>query len=232
MLINVKGEFDVTTDMVCADYSFLNLASLSTAFDFPQQDIKYLCDGMLLSALFSILTLHKVRRFSFDFTSIADPVFRTCENNGLRVFFVGGKDAELERFIDKIKKRYPLLNISGSSDGYFTKRRREQVIEEIISSDSEVLIASLGAGIQEDFLRDVRCNGFQGVGFTSGGFIRQESSTSTNYYPVWVDVLKLRAFYRMYKEHHTIKRYLISYPVNCFRLFFYVLSSKLKIRIM
>ena len=39
-----------------------------------------------------------------------------------------------------------------------------------------------------------------------------------NYYPEVINRLHLRAFYRMYREPHTIKRYLIDYPSNFLHL--------------
>lgn len=51
-------------------------------------------------------------------------------------------------------------------------------------------------------------NGYQGIGFTCGGFFSQLSIKSIQYYPQWMDRFNFRFLYRFYKEKHTRKRYL------------------------
>mgnify|MGYP000060826451 CR=1 FL=1 len=50
--------------------------------------------------------------------------------------------------------------------------------------------------------------GYQGIGFTCGGFVHQTAMNRMHYYPNWVDKMNLRFVYRMYKEKHTRTRYL------------------------
>ena len=52
--------------------------------------------------------------------------------------------------------------------------------------------------------------GYQGISFTCGGFIHQTSKNEIDYYPAWVDKTNLRFVYRMWKEPHTRKRFLIA----------------------
>ena len=65
--------------------------------------------------------------------------------------------------------------------------------------------------MQEQFLIDLQKSGWQGVGYTCGGFLHQ-TAKGIQYYPKWVNRLGLRAFYRMYDEPQLIKRYFIEYP--------------------
>ena len=59
--------------------------------------------------------------------------------------------------------------------------------------------------MQEQFLIKVKRIGYQGIGFTCGGFIHQTSKNEIDYYPAWIDKINLRFIYRMYKEKHTRK---------------------------
>lgn len=52
--------------------------------------------------------------------------------------------------------------------------------------------------------------GYQGISFTCGGFIHQTSKNEIDYYPAWGDKTNLRFVYRMWKEPHTRKRFLIA----------------------
>ncbi|KPV91510.1 UDP-Gal:alpha-D-GlcNAc-diphosphoundecaprenol beta-1,4-galactosyltransferase [Pseudoalteromonas sp. P1-30] len=214
------------------DYSFLNLASVGEVLaDKKEQNMTYFCDGMLLAGLLSFLNFKRIGRFSFDFTSVADPIFSYAESNNLSLYFVGASVIEIELFVKKIKGRYPNLVIIGYCDGYFMNTDRTTVINEIIHNDINVVVASMGAGVQEGFLIELRGHGFDGVGFTAGGFIRQESNSKNDYYPLWIERLKLRAFYRMYKEPHTVKRYFIGYFINAFKLVygFFIKSFRVNI---
>ena len=199
-------------------FSFINFASIGSFFDQRPNTIAYFCDGMLMSTFMSRVTGRTIDRVSFDFTSIADSVFSYAEKQGKRVYFVGARQAELELFIDKIKVRYPALIIAGHHNGYFDAPEAACIQADICRSEANILIVGLGAGLQEQFEQDALRAGFTGVAFTCGGFIRQEAMATHHYYPEPVNRLHLRAFYRMYREPHTIKRYLVDYPSNFLHL--------------
>lgn len=78
----------------------------------------------------------------------------------------------------------------------------------ITEINPDFLIVGMGALMQERFLIKAKLSGFQGIGFTCGGFIHQTSKNEIEYYPIWADKLNLRFVYRMYKEKHTRKRYI------------------------
>ena len=199
-------------------FSFINFASIGSFFDQRPNTIAYFCDGMLMSTFMSRVTGRTIDRVSFDFTSIADSVFSYAEKQGKRVYFVGARQAELELFIDKIKVRYPALIIAGHHNGYFDAPEAACIQADICRSEANILIVGLGAGLQEQFEQDALRAGFTGVAFTCGGFIRQEAMATHHYSPEPVNRLHLRAFYRMYREPHTIKRYLVDYPSNFLHL--------------
>jgi exopolysaccharide biosynthesis WecB/TagA/CpsF family protein len=215
-----------------SSFSFLNFASIGVLFNATQEDsMAFFCDGMLLSYFLSKVTGQKIVRVSFDFTSIAQQVFQRAESQQKKVYLVGARPAELDRFIDKLKKRFPALLIAGYHHGYFEEQQAKRVCAEIRDAGSDILIVGLGAGHQERFIRQARANGFTGVAFSCGGFIRQEAMTPGYFYPTWVDRYNLRAFYRMYREPHTIKRYLLDYPRNFMHLLAMLARRKVAINI-
>jgi N-acetylglucosaminyldiphosphoundecaprenol N-acetyl-beta-D-mannosaminyltransferase len=212
-------------------FSFINFSSIGSFFDHPPNTIAFFCDGMLMSAFMSRVTGRTIDRVSFDFTSIADPVFRCAEKQGKRVYFVGAKQAELDLFINKIKIRYPALIIAGHHNGYFDAPQAACIQADICRSQANILIVGLGAGLQEQFEQDALRTGFPGVAFTCGAFIRQEAMATHHYYPEPVNRLHLRAFYRMYREPHTIKRYIVDYPANFYHLLEMIVRHELAIKI-
>ncbi|WP_053120171.1 WecB/TagA/CpsF family glycosyltransferase [Pseudomonas sp. P1.31] len=212
-------------------YSFINFASIGSVFEQNPGTITYFCDGMLMSTFMSRVTGRTIGRVSFDFTSIADRVLSGAEQLGKRVYFVGARQAELDLFILKIKSLYPQLVIAGYHHGYFNAEQAEGIRADICRSEADILIVGLGAGLQEQFEQDALQAGFRGVAFTCGGFIRQEALATRQYYPALINRLHLRAFYRMYREPHTIKRYLIDYPSNFVQLLAMLARHKVAISV-
>lgn len=211
-------------------YSFVNLASIKRVLKLGDSDITYFCDGILMSLLISLFSLKKIKRVSFDFTSIARHVFSYCEANNLKIIIIGATELESLAFYNKIKRKYPNLNIS-ARNGYFKQDERNDLIHNIIQAKYNVVVVGLGAGIQDEFLKDLLLAGHIGTSFSCGGFVRQESTKEVDYYPKWVNVMYLRAFYRMYREPHTIQRYLIDYPLNLAHLVLKKMSGKLSINV-
>lgn len=212
-------------------YSFINFASISSFFEQAPSTVTYFCDGMLMSTFMSRITGKAIGRVSFDFTSIADLVLSQAEQLGKRVYFVGARQAELDLFISKIKTRYPRLAIAGYHNGYFDAAQADGIRADICRSEANILIVGLGAGLQEQFEQEALRAGFRGVAFTCGGFIRQEALATRQYYPALINRLHLRAFYRMYREPHTIKRYLIDYPSNFLHLLTMLARHKVAISV-
>jgi len=203
-------------------YSFLNLASIGSIFDDKKgrSEIIYAADGMLLALMFSLLTKRKVGRYSFDYTSLARPFFLKCRDNQQSIFLFGASEVELERFIRRLSGDYHGLQILGVTHGFIGREKWDMLIEKIIKLSPDYTIVGLGAGLQDEFLLKLKQSGYLGTGITCGGFIRQESGSSKQYYPEWINNLRLRAFYRMWKEPHTIKRYLFDYPINALKLIY------------
>ncbi len=212
------------------DYSFVNPYSLAmlikTGRDYSS--IRFGVDGGLLAKVLSVLLGVKINRISFDYTSIAKEVFEKAQRMGLRVALIGSEQGELDLFIAKIREEYPRLNIFYAHSGYFNESDLLGMTQEVVKGD--LLICSMGAVRQEDFILSMRRCGFKGVSYTCGGFFRQYASAENAiYYPGWVNDLNLRAFYRMFKEPHTIKRYFFSYPISILNLILLRLIRKLHV---
>ena len=210
-------------------YSFLNFASIDSYLAEPEFDrISYFADGMLMAAFVSIFTGQKVKRVSFDYTSIAEIVFSNAERKSQLVYIIGASDEQLNRFKQKLIDRYPKLPLAGVHSGYL-KIPLAEIATEIVASGARVVVVGMGAGLQEKLLLKLVESGFNGTAYTCGGFIRQESSSINQYYPYWIDKANLRWAYRMYREPHTIKRYIFSYPVNAFKMVCLLLRGKLRL---
>lgn len=193
-------------------YTFLNPVSYLTALDnkklFEQFDGIF-ADGSILVAAIKLLYGKSITRRSFDMTSLAPQLLSYAEQNKKTIYIVASKQEQVEKAVGIFKERYPNLQISGYRNGYFTSdSEMDKEAKFITETNPDFLIVGMGALMQERFLIKAKLNGFQGIGFTCGGFIHQTSKDEIEYYPVWADKLNLRFVYRMYKEKHTRKRYI------------------------
>lgn len=210
-------------------YTFLNPVSYLTALD--NKDIFSLFDGLyadgsILVTAIKLLYGEKVSRRSFDMTSLAPQLFEYAEKNGKTIFIVASKQEETEKAVKIIKKRYPQLIFAGYRNGYFSNEQEQNKEAAYIAQlNPDFLIVGMGALMQEKFLLTVKKVGYQGIGFTCGGFIHQTSQNEIDYYPKWIDKLNLRFIYRMYKEKHTRKRYFTAAFIFPIRFLFEKLSK-------
>lgn len=193
-------------------YTFLNPVSYLTALKnkniFAQFDGIF-ADGSILVLAIQLLYRKKVTRRSFDMTSIAPELLQYAEKHRKSIYIVASKQNQVEKAIKIFKKSYPDLIIAGYRNGYFSseKEMEEETIK-ITTIKPDFVIIGMGILAQEKFIIKVKMAGFEGIGFTCGGFIHQTAKNEINYYPAWADRMNLRFIYRICKEKHTRKRYL------------------------
>tara|TARA_B100000780_G_C21104353_1_gene445846 strand:+ start:1079 stop:1750 length:672 start_codon:yes stop_codon:yes gene_type:complete len=185
-------------------------------------DIKI--DGGMLVLLLNLFGF-KFKRKSFDMTSLAPVVFNLAINNNKSVYFIGSKPKVIDLAIKNIKKQFPELKICGYIDGYITQDQRSLVLDTIISLKADYVICGMGTPLQEQFLIDLQKYGWTGRGYTCGGFLHQ-TANGIKYYPGWVNVLGLRAFFRMYDEPKLIRRYFIIYPYAVIIILYDLIKDK------
>jgi exopolysaccharide biosynthesis WecB/TagA/CpsF family protein len=187
-----------------------------------------LLDGMMLTLLFNLFKISDNRRMSIDFSSIANDLLSYVSDNKKTLYLIGARDEEISQFIINIKNRYPDLNIIGSHHGYIKNNpvQYEEAIIDILGLNPDFLLCGMGSPLQEQFLFDVQDRGWNGTGFSCGGFIFQ-CSLKLDYYPVWVNKFKLRWLYRgIYEPKALLKTLRI--PKFIVLLMYDILKHKLK----
>lgn len=193
-------------------YTFLNPVSYLTALDHRNVFSRFdgiFADGSILVSAVRILYGRSVTRRSFDMTSLAPELFSFAEKHKKTIYIVASQQEQVEQAIRIFRQKWPELHLTGYRNGYFnSEKEMEEEALKIVSLQPDFLIAGMGILTQETFLLKVREAGFQGIGFTCGGFIHQTAKNEIDYYPDWADRMNLRFLYRMYKEKHTRKRYL------------------------
>ena len=167
-------------------------------------------DGMGPIKLNKIFGHPKSVRLSFDMSAMAEPVFRNMMEHGESLFVLGAKPGEVENFVGTIKNNFKGIKIAGFHHGYI-KDCMNVIIEEIMASGAKVVIIGMGAPMQDMVAVMLKRAGFTGTAYTCGGFIHQ-TQNKINYYPLWINKLGLRWFYRLFTQRDMFKRLIETYP--------------------
>ncbi|KAF2509243.1 WecB/TagA/CpsF family glycosyltransferase [Flavobacterium zhairuonense] len=152
----------------------------------------------------------KNSRFSFDDTSLAPIVFNHSKVNNLSIAIIGTEEEYITKAVHAIENRYN-VKIGYFRNGYFKDQEREDCIELIVRERFDVVVCGMGTPNQEMFLIDLKNAGWDGYGYTCGGYLHQIAKKK-DYYPVFFDKLNIRWIYRIIDQPELFQRYLIDYP--------------------
>lgn len=176
---------------------------LLSAFDWV------LCDGIGMVKAARRFAALDIERQSFDMTALAPVVFDWAADHGVPVILVGGRPGVADTAQQTLLERWPGLEISGTFSGFDDGPAR--ATQHALAETGAMIICGMGVVRQEQFLLDARDAGWQGAGFTCGGFLDQLGA-GLQYYPGWVDRMNLRFAWRLAREPGRLwRRYLVDY---------------------
>lgn len=183
-------------------------------------------DGISLVRLVNLLLKKRIQRYSFDDTSIAPEVFTFIKKNNLNFALIGTEPKWIANAVAVFEKRF---NIQATyfRDGFFKSNEEiMQAINSIKEKNIDVLICGMGTPRQENFLIQLKENGWQGYGFTCGGYLHQSAGKEDVYYPKFFDRFNIRWIYRIWDEPKLLSRYAIKYPVFFIKFLMFAISRK------
>lgn len=202
-------------------YTFINPFSLKVLLEQPNRAeifSKFIVhpDGVSISKIITTLK-SEVTRVSFDDTSIARQIFQAAHNEDLSVGFIGSTTETISTAAKIISERHKIKNIT-YIDGYFDASKSKTDLERF--KECDLVICSMGTPRQENTLLTLKELGWNGTGFTCGGYFDQLVEAKGNdYYPAIINKLNIRWIYRLYKEPSRLwRRYLIDYPNGLLKL--------------
>ena len=168
-------------------------------------------DGISLCRIYSWLGLKTVARRSFDMTSVAKDVFELAGRTGKRVAFVGTEEGVIDDAVETLQQTFS-LNVAAKRHGFFSSEEEIRDYQRhLLDINPDIVIVGMGAVRQEKFLAQLQELGWNGTGFTCGGFLHQ-TAARLNFYPPVFDRLNLRWVYRIWKDPYVLQRYLLDYP--------------------
>lgn len=177
------------------------------------EDLKILLNSAYLNLPdgVGILVASKLKRgrIKYRVTGI-DLMMNICSlasNSGYRVYLLGASPGTALKAAERLKEKFPNLHISGTHDGYF-KGHEEEVVNDIASSNSDVIFVAMGSPKQEYWIKNnmdkLNVPLLMGVGGSYDvicGNIKRA--------PSWMRKLGLEWLFRLIKEPWRISRMLV-----------------------
>ncbi len=180
------------------DLSFLNIVNSS--------DLNIVDGiGVKIALKFQKINQNQIRGVDFSRSLV-----ELASKNSYRIAFLGAKEEVIQKTKENFLQQYPNLNIVYLRNGYF--KNDEEIMNEIISSNPQILLVGLGSPKQEEIISKLKTklNGCTMVG-VGGSFdvfsgIVKES-------PEIYRKLGLEWLYRTVKQPERFKRIFPTMPI-------------------
>lgn len=160
-----------------------------------------LSDGFLFAKIASLWLGTAITRISFDGNSLSPIILSSASKLNLKVFIIGGPSGVSKKAAINFEENFGIIT-AGCRHGFFKNNEEmDSYCKAVAEKRPNIVLCGMGIGLQEKFLLCLRRYGWNGVGFTCGGYLEQVARAGgIDYYPGWINSLNFRAFYRVYRE--------------------------------
>ncbi len=145
-----------------------------------------------------------------------------CEKEGLSLFFLGSTKQYLEEAVQRVRNRFPRIQIVGAHHGYFDKQGSESdaVVDLVNSTKPNILVVGFGMPMQEFWIDD-NLNRLQANVILPAGSMIDYTAGRKGLAPQWMANNGMEWLYRFFQEPARLwKRYLIGNPSFMLRALF------------
>ncbi len=118
---------------------------------------------------------------------------------GLRVYFFGGKPGVAELATKNLQEKHPALSVCGMQDGYFDVEKEKMIIADIKEKKPDILFVCLGAPKQEQWIYNHKAELSAGLILGVGGSLDVWAGTVERA-PEKYQKAGLEWFYRLMKQ--------------------------------
>ncbi len=175
-------------------------------------------DGMPL-VMASRLLCHKPLRERVATTDFIEDACEMAERKGVRFYFLGAAPGVAARAAEKLRLRYPRLQVVGTHHGYFDDWDVAGICKEVVRLKTDVLWVGIGSPQQECFAVANRSR-LAGLAWirTCGGLFDHMASMVPRA-PHWMQESGLEWLYRATKEPRRLGlRYVATNPLAAYHL--------------
>lgn len=126
------------------------------------------------------------------------------------VYFLGAREAVVEKVVEYTRRHYPGVRIAGYRNGYFNPDEEDEVADDIRKSRADILFVAITPPKKENFLR--RWHSFMEVPVCHGvGGSFDVVAGVTKRAPMWMQQHALEWLYRVIQEPRRMwKRYFVT----------------------
>ena len=157
-------------------------------------------------------------RENLNGTDFTPRVLAEAEKSGWRVYLLGGRREVIAAASERLRERFPALQLAGIHQGHFAPHEEEVIIQNINMTKPDLLLVGMGSPIQEQWiaanaprLRVKAC-------FAVGGFFDFLSGEKRRA-PIWIRRLGIEWLFRFSQDPATKwQRVFIEIPVFLIRL--------------
>lgn len=201
-------------------HSFNLSMQLPWFFEFQQSADIIRCDGFGILKALQYMGLKVPLQYRVSGTDLIPKLIDYCARQNLSVFLLGTKPQFLQQAIQRIKAKYPNLEIAGHH-GYFDQNSIEEnqvVINQINSFKPNVLIVCMGVPLQEKWLLKHRPYLDANI-FIPCGAVIDRLAGIVHRCPKFISNMGLEWLYRLSWEPRRLAgRYLLGNPAFLFQL--------------
>jgi N-acetylglucosaminyldiphosphoundecaprenol N-acetyl-beta-D-mannosaminyltransferase len=83
---------------------------------------------------------------------LMEALIALAEQRGYRVYFLGARADVLARAVERLREKYPALDVAGTRDGYYAEEESAAVAAEIRASRADILFVAMSSPRKEYFL--------------------------------------------------------------------------------
>ena len=159
-------------------------------------------------------------------TDLFPRIAELAQAEGVSIYLLGGKPGTTAKMVEKIRETYPNLTIAGHRDGYFDATQNRDVVEEINTSQADILLVAMGVPKQEQWIDANRDSLEVGLAMGVGGLFDFVSGSMPRA-PLWMREIGMEWAYRLYQEPGRMwRRYILGNPLFLYRIWRYKHSIK------
>jgi N-acetylglucosaminyldiphosphoundecaprenol N-acetyl-beta-D-mannosaminyltransferase len=137
----------------------------------------------------------------------------------LRLYILAGAPGIAQQARDNLLLKWPDLQITGTSDGYFLERNNDQIIKDVNSSSPHILLVGMGSPQQEFWVSKHRTEINAPVCWSVGALFDYVAGVEPAV-PSWLNAIGLEWLWRLLIDPiGKWKRYIIGNPLFVARVF-------------
>lgn len=141
-----------------------------------------------------------------------------CARDGLRLYFLGSREAVAEKAADRLRSRVPGLDIAGTHHGHFDPGNSDDIVEQINRAAPDILLVGMGAPRQDLWVAEHTSKLDVGAAWCVGALFEYFSDTRRRA-PVWMRRAGLEWLFRLCLEPGRLwRRYILGNPQFVWRV--------------